>query len=152
MKGNLLRLGGMHMTPATLRIIIGVVLIVHGVGHWMGLLPASGLFSSETWHARSWLFTDLLGETGARILCALIFGLTLIGSIAAGLAVFNWVVPHDWWRPLAIISAIISTQALVFYWNGYAMIFNKVGGIIVNLAIFIGLIIMRWPSEADIGY
>jgi hypothetical protein len=63
------------MSGTTLRILITLVLLVHGVGHVMGAMPALGLFDDErrsgqgwlkNWSSHSWLLTDLLGYTVAR--------------------------------------------------------------------------------------
>jgi uncharacterized membrane protein YphA (DoxX/SURF4 family) len=55
-----------EMSGTTLRIIIALVFFVHGVGHFMGIMPALGLSSVKGWSSRSWLLTPLLGETASR--------------------------------------------------------------------------------------
>jgi len=46
-----------------LRIFIAAVLILHGFGHVMGVFPVFGLFKEQGLSSRSWLLTDLLGDT-----------------------------------------------------------------------------------------
>jgi hypothetical protein len=62
-------------------------------------------------------------------------------------------VPHEWWRTLAIVSAVVSLVALALFWNAFIYLFpHKVGAIAVNVAVLVGLLWANWPSEADIGY
>ena len=149
------------MTPTILRIIIAGVLAFHGVGHAMGIIPALQLrfFQNQTgawaqnWSSHSWLMTPLLGDTASRIISIILFAVPLIGFTAAALGLMGWLVPHEWWRTLAIGSAVISLVALALFWNAFIYLFpHKVGAIAVNVAVLVGLLWANWPSEADIGY
>lgn len=141
------------MSPTVLRIIIALVLFVHGVGHVMGILPAVGLSTLESWNTRSWLLTGLLGDTGSRVVAFILFLAATIGFIGTTLAFLDWFVPHDWWQNLAIVSAVISLVAVILFWNALvSLIPNKVGAIAVDVAILVGLLWANWPTEADLGY
>lgn len=123
------------MSTATLRTITGLVLIVHGIGHSMALLPALNIASTEKWHFRSWLLTGVLGDTVSRALVVALFGAALIGFIAAGLGLFGVLVPHSAWQRLALISAVIGLVALALFWNAFVTFFpNKIGALAVNIA------------------
>jgi hypothetical protein len=123
------------MSTSTIRIITGVVLIVHGIGHVMALLPALNITSTDNWHYRSWLLTRLLGDTVSRVLVIVLFGAAMIGFNAAGLGLFGWLVPHSAWQTLAIVSAVISLVSLALFWNSFVAFFpNKIGAIAVNIA------------------
>jgi hypothetical protein len=129
------------MSVSTFRLITGLVLIFHGIGHTLAFIPALNLPSNENWHYRSWLLDGLLGDTTSRVIVIILFGAALIGFITAGLGVFSWLVPHDSWRTLALVSALIGLVALVLFWNAFASFFpNKVGAIAVNLALLWGLL------------
>lgn len=141
------------MSPSTLRAIIGLVFLVHGIGHIMAFFPALNISSTETWHHRSWLLTDLIGDTASRVFNIILFGAAFIGFIAAGLGLIDWLVPHDSWRTLATVSAVISLVALALFWNSFVAFFpNKIGAIVVNVAVLWGLLVANWPTEADIGF
>ena len=140
------------MSGVTLRALVAVVLFIHGIGHVMGVLPAFGL-STEGWHSRSWLLTPILGETISRILSVILFLLALIGFIASSLALLGWLVPHDWWRTLALVSAVISIVTIVLFWNAFVTFFpNKVGALGVDIAVLVCLLALNWPTEAMLGY
>ncbi len=137
------------MNPTTLRWIIFGVLLVHGIGHIQGVMAGLGISSTETWHGRSWLLTNLLGESVSRTLGLIIYLVSTVGFIAAGLGVMGWLVPNDWWRTLALVSAVISLVGLIFYWHSLVALFNKIGALGVNLAVLIGILLLNWPNKAD---
>jgi len=137
------------MSGSTLRVVLVVVLLIHGVGHFMGVVPALRLVEVKGWNSHSWLLSGPLGEDGARILSIFLFLLALIGFIAAGLALGGWLVPHAWWRGLAIGSAILSLVTIVLFWQAFVVFFpNKVGALGVDIAVLICLLWRNWPTEA----
>ena len=141
------------MSGTTLRFIIALVLFIHGIGHIMGVMPILGLSTMETWNARSWLLTDLLGNTITRIIGFILFVAALIGFVGAALGLMDWLVPHEWWRSLATVSSVISLVAIGLFWNAFVSFFpNKIGAIVVDAAVLVGLLIANWPTEAQLGY
>ncbi len=140
------------MSASTVRLITGLILIIHGIGHALAFFPALNIFSTEKWHHHSWLLNSVLGDTPSRVLIIVLFSIPLIGFIGAGLGVFNWLVPQEWWPRLAIVSAIVGMIALAIFWNAFASFFpNKVGAIAVNIAVLWGLLgsnnLSQWVAE-----
>jgi hypothetical protein len=136
------------MNPATLRIIIAIVIIAHGIGHCLGVVPAFGVKLTPTHSAKSWLFTGIIGETGSRILIALIFSAAIVGFIGAGLGMFGWLVPGSMWMKLAAWSSILSIAGLVLFVNAFPTVFpNLVGAMAVNIAVLISLYWLHWPPD-----
>ncbi|MBN1266140.1 MAG: hypothetical protein JXA25_11645 [Anaerolineales bacterium] len=140
------------MSPKTLRTLVTVFLFIHAIGHIQGIIAALGVVKSDTWNARSWLFDSLLGERGARMLALVLMIIVVLGFLATAFSFLGIGFPHEYWRTLAIIFAIPATLSLFFYWNAFAMFFNKIGAIGVNGWILIGLLLLKWPSEADLGF
>jgi hypothetical protein len=140
------------MSPKTLRTIIAIFLFVHAIGHIQGIIASLGVIKSETWNVRSWLFDGLLGEKGSRMLAMILFIVIVLGFLATAFSFLGIGIPHEAWRTLAIIFAVPSVLSLVAYWNAFAMFFNKIGAIGVNGWILIGLLLLKWPSEAEIGF
>ena len=140
------------MSPKTLRTIIAIFLFVHAIGHAQGLVAALGVIKSDTWHARSWLFDGLLGEKGSRMLAMVLFAVCVLGFLATAFSFLGIGLPHEPWRTLAVIFAVPSVLGLVAYWNAFAQFFNKIGAIGVNAWILIVLLLLKWPSEAEIGF
>ena len=140
------------MSPKTLRIIIAIILFVHAIGHIQGIVASLGVIKSQTWNVHSWLFDSLLGERGSRTLALILFFVIVLGFLATAFSFLGIGLPHDAWRRLAFIFAIPAVLSLMAYWNAFAMFFNKVGAVVVNGWILIGLLIMNWPSETDLGF
>jgi hypothetical protein len=114
----------------------------------MGILPAIGLIKSEKWHSKSWLFTRILGDAGARAISVVIWLAATVGFIGAGLGLLGWLALPGSWRTLAVVSAIVSLLGLVFFWNAFASLFpNKVGAIGVDIATLVALLLANWPPE-----
>lgn len=130
------------------RIVIAIILLMHGIGHVMGIFPIFGLWTIEGQNSRSWLLTNLLGEGGASWFSLLLWLAAMVGFVGAGLALLGWGVPLIWWRPFAIWAAFISIIGLILYWNAFFTIVNKVGALGVDIAILVALLWMHWPTEA----
>ncbi len=141
------------MSSDVLRLLLFGVLLVHGLGQMLGVMAALGYSKLDDWSSYSWLLSDLLGDPLSRAICFVIFLIPLIGFNVAALALMSWLFPHDWWRPLALISSVTSLVALALYWHAFPKFFpNKIGSIAVNVAILISFLIVDWPTEAAIGY
>lgn len=140
------------MSPKTLRTMIAIFLFVHAIGHIQGIVASLGVIKSETWNVRSWLFDGLLSEKGSRALAIILFAVCVLGFLATAFSFLGIGLPHGPWRTLAIIFAVPSVLGLIVYWNAFAQLFNKVGAIAVNGWILIGLLLLNWPSEAEIGF
>jgi len=138
------------MSPRVIQIAVPIVLILHGVGHVMGVLTATGAVGTDAWHSRSWLLTDLLGDSTARMIASVLWIVTVVGFIAAGAGAFGWSATAGSWRTIAVVMAVVSLVTLALYWNAFASLFpNKIGSIAVNLAVLYGVLIAHWPA-ADI--
>ncbi len=75
------------------------------------------------------------------------------GFLGAALALMGWVIPHELWRPPALVSAVVSMAALALYWNALVMLFpHKTGDIAVNAAVWVGLLWANWPKDIDLGF
>ncbi len=142
--------------PATwLRAVTTFVLLFHGVGHAMGIIPALKLFNPDGaspdwlrgWSSRSWLLTDLLGDTATRVICVILFLAALVGFIGAALGLYGWLVPHELWRTLAVVSSVISLVAIALFWNALIFFFpHKLGYIGVDIAVLVCLLLANWPD------
>ena len=141
------------MSSTTLRILLAGILLVHGIGHVLGIMAAMQLTNVKGWSSKSWLLTRIIGEPASRIISFLLFLTAMIGFIGAALALMGWLLPHEWWRPLSAVSAVTSLIALGLFWNAFPSFFpNKIGAITVDVAVLVGLLILDWPTEAAIGY
>jgi len=126
------------------RIVIAVVLLAHGIGHSLGLFPALSLAKTKQWTDHSWLLTDFIGESAARWFGVILWLAAMFGSIGAALGFYGI---QEWWRSLAIASAIISLAGLALYRNAFPSLVNKIGAIAVDVIILVALLWARWPAS-----
>ena len=135
-----------------LRISIGVLLVLHGIIH--GILavipnpdaakPVAATFFSE-W-ARPWLQSGL-SDRAVQTIAIVLAVIAGVGFLAAGLAMFDRILPHDWWRVLAIASSVVSLVLCALYWNIYLIV-----GPVVAVGIIVMLGFVQWPTEGVLGY
>ncbi|MBN2011183.1 hypothetical protein JW960_17690 [candidate division KSB1 bacterium] len=150
------------MSPFMLRVIITALLLFHAFGQLMGVIPALWTFRKENqygpawlkaWSSHSWLLSRWMGEKTARIVCGAIYFAAFIGFIATVLSLVNLLLPHEWWRALAVTSSVISLVALALFWKALLFFFpHKIGDIVMNVAILICLHVVNWPPETMIGF
>ena len=131
------------MNTTHLRFIFFLVLLLHGIGHYMGVISALGMKLSKSSSFKSWAFRD----TPARGICFMIYLVPFFGFIGAALSIQEWVLPSYLWTNLALFSAIISTLGIVFFWNALAVLLNKIGALLVNIYIVITILWLHWPQE-----
>jgi hypothetical protein len=135
-----------------LRIVVGVLLLLHGVIHAIMAVvpntkdaePAVATFFSGS--AGAWLTSRLSGST-LKIIAVVLAIAAAIGFFLAGLAMFDRLVPHAWWRTLAIVSSVVSLFLCALFWNRYL-----IAGPVVALGIIVVVGILHWPTESILGY
>jgi hypothetical protein len=114
-----------------------IIFIAHGIGHIMPILVGFGLKMSTTHSLHSWIFSSLIGEKPTTILAIVFWLLPLIGFIVAGLGMYDILISFNSWQQVALVSAILSSVGLVFFWNAFPFLFpNKIGVIVVNVLVF----------------
>ena len=139
------------MPPSTLRIIIGIVLIAHGLVHYSLTtvpVPAPGKLRTPFWPSwwrkdidPHWLASKMgLAPDAVRTLGSLLWVLTVIGFAIAGLALIFFPAQVAVWQATAILGASASLLLLVFYWHPWLP-----AGVLINLAVFASLA-LHWPA------
>ena len=123
------------------RLIVFIILLVHGIGHLQGVFISLGIRDFGNWNANSWMLKSWFSADAQRVICLIIFLLTTLLTLAGVISYKGLWLPEVWWKQLLLGSAILSTVAIVFYPNAFAMFFNKLGAAAVNLIIFYTLFI-----------
>lgn len=134
------------MTTKTIKLIAFIALLVHGIGHFQGVVASFGIKINNSSPSASWLLKDF-GEKFNHRFALILFFVTGILGITTALSFKGIMLPVSLWQSVAIYTAICSTLCLVIFPNNFAMFFNKVGAIGVNLFIYYSIIIGgNWPS------
>lgn len=129
------------------KVFFGVFIILHGLVHMWYFTLSQKLVTFQAdmgWTGKSWLFTNALGDTATRSLAGLLYALATIVFAVGGI---GFMIQQDWWRPVAIGSAIFSSAILILFWDGSLNLLVEKGllGLLINLAILIGLLVFNWP-------
>ncbi len=134
------------MTTKTIKLIAFLALLVHGIGHFQGVVAGFGVRFNKNTSTVSWLLKGF-GENTNHIMCMVLYLGAGICGILAALGMNNLLVPVSAWQLLALITAILSTVCLVLFPKALAMFFNKIGAIAVNLIIYYSILFNgEWPT------
>ena len=128
------------------RKIIALLLIVHG------LITSIFLFYIEDpmgqgvgWNGSSWLLTDSLGAQAVQILGQLLWAMSVIMFVIAGIAVF---MKRDQWRLIDIIASIVSLVAYILFWYDLEPIPDYwILGPVISVVTLVALVVVRWPPD-----
>jgi hypothetical protein len=130
------------MFPYPIRIVIAIFLMIHGLGHGMGILPLFGKKLSETHSADSWVLGPLVGTSLSRAIGSVIWVLCMTGFLLAGLGFVGWLVPGQW-PMIAAVTSVVSLAGLALFWDAFPFWFpNKVSVIVVD--VFVLSWVMGW--------
>lgn len=102
-----------------LRVVVGVVLVAHGLVHLLYLAPDVSQFSLD----RSWL----VPESARRPVAYVLMAATIVAFVLVALGVWQIPALRDAWPLLTLIAAALSTLLLVLFWNR-----NLVFGLVIN--------------------
>ncbi|MGO9179067.1 MAG: hypothetical protein ACLQHS_07315 [Candidatus Limnocylindrales bacterium] len=139
------------MSDQMLRLVVGGVLLVHGLGHggalaalvWLRLRP--GANTGDWLPARSWLIPSLPADT-AMTLASACWIVALVGFVIAALSFWGILVPEGVWQPLAVGTALVSLAGIVFFLGTWPA-FSTVAAIGVNVAVVVAVLWLHWPPE-----
>lgn len=142
------------MNDATLRLLVGGVLLVHGIAH-VGAIGA--LLWVRTGHetgtgswtaARSWAVPGLAPDTAMHV-AIVVYAIALVGFVLTALAFWGIVLPTDVWRPLGFVSALVSTAGIVLFLGTWP-VFNTIAALAVNIAVIVA-VLADWPHFSIAG-
>jgi hypothetical protein len=57
---------------------------------------------------------------------------------------YGILVPAGWWRPLAVVFAVVSLVVLMLFGRSWP-VFNFIGASGMNIAILVALLYQHWP-------
>lgn len=136
------------MTLGIIKTFVGIVLIIHGLGHALMIFAALDKPLSPTHSIKSWIISPILGQTPTVLIGIGIAIVSLVGFMAAGLNQTGWLFPDLTWQSFTQFAAIISLIGLIVFWNAFPFFFpNKIGVIIIDLYMFVSITWLNWPSE-----
>ena len=137
------------MSDDVLRIVLGGVLLVHGIAHFgaLGALwwAASGRDAGGWKPARMWTASSL-APLIAMLIAALFWIVSAVGFGLTALAFWGIVLPVEWWHPLGVVSALVSGLGIIVFLGTWPA-FNTIAAMAVNIAVVVAVVI-GWPPES----
>ena len=128
------------------RMVVVLVILVHGIGHVLFLAPCLGI---TQWgqSARSWMLTKTLGDVPTRVIGGFLWLVVIGGFATAGIGLLG---QYAWWRSLAAASAGVSLLALILFVSaGRTQPMLSAG--LMNITILVALLRLQWPSTDLVG-
>ena len=131
-----------------LRIIFGIFIVLHGLVHLLYFGQSARYFELQPgmlWPDGSWIFSNLLGGGTVRNLASAVLILAAIGFVAGGI---GSIIRQEWWRLSVTGTAFFSTVIYILFWDGIAQALDNKGfiGILINIAILVVVLILKWPK------
>lgn len=120
------------MVEGIWRSVVAVVLLAHGAGHVLGLLPLFGVSAAGPWNNRSWLLRGRSAEALTRWLAPAVWLVAVAAFVVVGLGLLGVGVQGTSWRALTLFAAVVSAVAVLVFWNGFPTILNKAGALAVD--------------------
>jgi hypothetical protein len=135
------------MSTQTIRLLIAGALLLHGLGHGGALAAMAyagrGRDAGKWRTARSWLIPSL-PPGSATILASIFWILSLIGFVAAAMSFWGLLIPGEWWRALALVSACVSGLGIVLFFGRWPL-FNTLAAQAMNVAVLVTQLWTHWP-------
>ena len=127
------------MWNLAIRILIGVLLMLHGFAHW---------HITTGWGTRAFAQSSLLSGVGLAdsAIAAFGTGLWVIALLAFNMAGIAIIAHQGWWRAFALVGAMVSLLVIGLYWQS-----NFVLGTLVDIGIIAALLWAHWPSAELVG-
>jgi hypothetical protein len=131
-------------------MVVGAFLIAHGVVYGLYVGQALRLFELKpgfTWPDDSWAFSGFMKNPGVHVLAAVLCSLSAAGFAVSGMTLISG---QSWWAPLASVTAIVATVALLLLWNRRLQGLDAQGAyaILINAAIVASALALHWPKVA----
>ena len=123
-----------------LKLLSGIFIVLHGLVHLWYVVLSYGLVEFQPdmgWTGESWLLSGLLGESLARSLAGVLYIAATLAFVAGGVGIFA---DAEWWRPLVLGTAILSSVLVLLYWDGGPEMIVQKG--LVGLLINVGIIVL----------
>lgn len=146
------------MSPQTIKTLIAGALLLHGLSHGKAffalIADASRTGGQAPVPVRSWLLPSLSPRI-ASIIASPFWLLSTMGFVAASLGLWGTLVPGEAWRPLAVVSSVISSLGIILFsgiWPGAPnrrlSNVDTAIALVLNSVILILLLLVEWPPEA----
>jgi hypothetical protein len=129
-------------------IVIGLVLLAHGIGHSMGLLGISKIASvNPAWDGDTWVLGAAGGTTLVHAVGFVLWTTALVGFAVLAGVVVGWL-PASWWGPVGVVASVASLAGIVLFPMAFP-VFSTIGAVVVDVAVLAAILWFGW-TPADL--
>ncbi len=131
----------------TLKVLIALVVLAHGIGHILFLGPSLQLagWAGQTGH--SWALTSGLGDGPTRAIAALLWSATIVLFVAG---VGGFLLGQPWWVGVTAAGAVTSIVGIVLMWDG--IVASSAGfALAFDVLVLVSLFWAHWPTTEMAG-
>lgn len=131
------------------RSFFGIFVILHGLVHLWYTVLSQELVQYEAemgWTGRSWLLTNIIGDSGTRLLASIAYIVATVAFVTSGVGLFA---KANWWRPAMVRSAFFSAVLILLFWDGHAerLVQKGVIGFLIDIAVILLVLVLQWPPQ-----
>jgi hypothetical protein len=112
----------------------------------IGLLLLGHAFVHAVWRTYGPKVSWILPNASAPSLASLSTTLFILGAVGFSLAGLGLLIHQSWWRPVALVSAVVSLALLVTFWHNGLFV-----GAAIDLAVLAAILWLRWPTQIFAG-
>lgn len=128
------------------RIAIGSILMLHGLVHLWYVTLSQGWVQFQAdmgWTGKSWLFTNLLASNFTSFVATAFYSLATITFLVAGIGL---IADQEWSRTWMIVASVISSVAILIFWDGNLNMLVQKGvlGLLINIGILVAILLFKW--------
>jgi len=127
---------------AILQYFAALVLLGHGIGHLVGVLPAWTSIEIGGMEDKAWILPGghHLDSTVGKV-WSVIWLAAMVLFVVSSVGVF---MDKEWWRQWAIVGSIVSIAAIVPWWN--SVLAGAKAGVALDIAIILVLLLL-WGEK-----
>jgi len=130
-----------------LRTVFGLFVILHGLVHLWPFVLSQGLVEYKPemgWTGESWLLTGAVGGDATRTLATVFYALAMVLFVVSGVGLLA---RGDWWRPLLLVSAVVSGIVILIFWDGTGgqLVEKGLVGFLIDVVIVLLVLVANWP-------
>lgn len=127
------------------RLIVGVFLVLHGLVHLWYVVLSHGWIEVEDemgWNGHSWLLSPMFSEGTILAAASVLYVGVTVGFVLGGVGV---ALGTDWWPPVVVGAAVLSTAVLVAMWDGRLELLVEKGaaGVAINLLLVAAVVLLE---------
>jgi len=120
-----------------MKTILAGLLIIHTLGHFLGVYISNQEKQYYSWNSQSWLLDKVLSTSTTNWTAILIFMSVIVSAMLCLLSLYGYVKPTSNWIYLGLLSSVFSIVGLILFPNALNKFYHKIGAIFTNTILIV---------------